>query len=255
MNIRLTNLFLLVFISVATKITHAQDLFCYRDEMGILHCNKSIDLLPPSYRSKIFFKQDIQNNQDNTRSKPLTNLQENQTQELEKESNDRSQDLDENTPETKLPPLVNTKPNSLPPAAQLKVNNTSETPKLPALEAETKNLDKPKKLDENVNEANSNPINKTTTEAIKTTPSTNNTKQPKIEIFVAKWCPHCRSLEDFLKLQKLKYSKYDVEEDDYGIEVFNKEGGGIPITKIGDSTIVGYDEKKFKAILESKIPY
>jgi len=83
----------------------------------------------------------------------------------------------------------------------------------------------------------------------------NKNKNSKIQIFVAKWCAHCKALESFLLKEKIQFAKFDVEDDEYGKEIYESEGGGIPITKIGSNTIVGFEETKFQALLESYKPY
>ena len=55
--------------------------------------------------------------------------------------------------------------------------------------------------------------------------------------------------------EKIQFAKFDVEDDEYGKEIYESEGGGIPITKIGSNTIVGFEETKFQALLESYKPY
>lgn len=79
-------------------------------------------------------------------------------------------------------------------------------------------------------------------------------KEKGIEIFVAKWCPHCKALEEFLKKRGLKYKKYDVETDEYGSEIYEKEGT-IPVSFINGKTILGFDQRKFGEILDSELPY
>lgn len=76
----------------------------------------------------------------------------------------------------------------------------------------------------------------------------------EIEIFVAKWCPHCKALEAFLTQRKVHYKKYDVEADDYGAQVYEREGT-IPITLIKGKTILGFDQRKFGEILDAELPY
>jgi glutaredoxin len=65
----------------------------------------------------------------------------------------------------------------------------------------------------------------------------------KVEIFVTSWCPHCRSLESFLKLKKIPYTRYDIEKDPKGKQLYEQLGGkGIPLTRIGSQLIRGYSK-------------
>ena len=63
------------------------------------------------------------------------------------------------------------------------------------------------------------------------------------------------NFEFCLKKENVSYLRYDVEEDAYGKEVFEEESGGIPITKIGGTTVIGFEERKFRSLLEAQQPY
>jgi len=71
-----------------------------------------------------------------------------------------------------------------------------------------------------------------------------------VEIFVTEWCPYCRKLEAFLKKNRIKYTKYDVEKSALGKQKFAKIGGsGIPVTKVGDRIIRGYDPERILQLI------
>ena len=294
-----------ILVSSLTNILKAEDAYCYRDDMGMLHCNRSMEGIPLAYRAKVFFKKDPLTSSDtyrnNTPSRTHTQSEdtylqsENNTNDYRAPKNSMNSGAHD-TATSEIAPVLPSYPTSsnlpsrkpsaatIEPIEPLPVKSrngghssnqnrtqmdTSNEKNFDSEVAPSKNnLPKAKGFNEEPIEnlpeppQQKNNIHTPPPSLIATEPQKNkntkesrNSRQPKIEIFVAKWCPHCRLLEDYLKMEKLAYTKYDVEEDPYGIEVFNNEGGGIPITKIGDSTIVGYDEKKFKAIIESKIPY
>lgn len=75
-----------------------------------------------------------------------------------------------------------------------------------------------------------------------------------LQIFVAKWCPHCKAMEKFLKERSVKYRRYDVETDAYGAEVYEREGT-IPVTILNGKTILGFDPRKYGEILDAELPY
>lgn len=65
-----------------------------------------------------------------------------------------------------------------------------------------------------------------------------------VEIYITSWCPQCARVEKFLKKNKIKYIKYDVEKSRLGKAKYNKLGYNVvPVTKIGSEVIVGYDPR------------
>ena len=64
----------------------------------------------------------------------------------------------------------------------------------------------------------------------------------KVEIFITDWCPYCKKLEEFLSSNKINYKKYDVENSAQGRDEYSRLGkGGVPIIKVGDRVIRGYN--------------
>ena len=74
----------------------------------------------------------------------------------------------------------------------------------------------------------------------------------KVEIFVTSWCPYCRKLENFLKENKIDYTRYDVEKDAKGAEEFERMGGeGVPMARVGKEIIHGYNPEGILAALQT----
>ena len=72
----------------------------------------------------------------------------------------------------------------------------------------------------------------------------------KVEVFVTGWCPYCKKLESFLKNNHIDYTRYDVEQDAAGAAIFEKIGGdGVPVARIGNKVIHGYDPDAVLAAL------
>lgn len=68
------------------------------------------------------------------------------------------------------------------------------------------------------------------------------------EIYVTSWCPHCRSLEIFLQDKGIHYARYDIERDAHGAKIYRKlGGGGIPLVKIGEKVIRGFQPQEILA--------
>ncbi len=74
-----------------------------------------------------------------------------------------------------------------------------------------------------------------------------------VEIFVTSWCPYCQKLETLLKKNKVDYTRYDVEADAKGAEIFEKLGGsGVPVTRVGNEVIHGYDPERIAKALKAR---
>ena len=79
----------------------------------------------------------------------------------------------------------------------------------------------------------------------------------KITIYTTTTCPYCGMLEEFLKKKNVTYVKKLVDKDKNAQDEMMRESDGflgVPftvITKEDDSKekIIGFDERKFNAIL------
>ena len=73
----------------------------------------------------------------------------------------------------------------------------------------------------------------------------------QIEIFVTSWCPHCKELESYLQQRKLAFTRYDIEESREGRDKYEQlGGGGVPIVRIGTTTLRGFNPNRVDAALE-----
>lgn len=67
---------------------------------------------------------------------------------------------------------------------------------------------------------------------------------PQVELYMTSWCPYCRKMESFLKRNNIKYRRYNIEFDRAANRRYKKMGGGgVPLTKVGDYVIRGYDTR------------
>lgn len=65
-------------------------------------------------------------------------------------------------------------------------------------------------------------------------------RAPIVEVFVVRWCPYCRELEQSLKEEGIPYRRYDIEHDSEGRRKYEAIGiRSYPVTKIGTVIIVG----------------
>ncbi|MBZ0165506.1 MAG: glutaredoxin family protein, partial [Candidatus Omnitrophica bacterium] len=54
--------------------------------------------------------------------------------------------------------------------------------------------------------------------------------------------PYCRKMESFLKKNGIQYRRYNIDADRAANRRYQSMGGGgIPLTKVGDYVIRGYD--------------
>jgi glutaredoxin len=75
---------------------------------------------------------------------------------------------------------------------------------------------------------------------------------PKVDIFVTSWCPYCSKLESFLKKRDVDYTRWDIEKDAKGARLFADLGGeGVPVARIGDRVVHGYDPAEIESALEN----
>jgi glutaredoxin 3 len=75
----------------------------------------------------------------------------------------------------------------------------------------------------------------------------------QITIYGAEWCPPCHMAKDYLKSQKIDYEYINIDENqDAGREVSAKTGwNAIPIIKIGDEYLLGFDRVKLDGALRA----
>lgn len=73
------------------------------------------------------------------------------------------------------------------------------------------------------------------------TPPTTKRSRKQVEVYVTSWCRYCRQLEAFLNEKRIRYARYDIEQDLEAKQRYDEYGGnGVPFTRIGDSSIAGY---------------
>ena len=72
-----------------------------------------------------------------------------------------------------------------------------------------------------------------------------------VKVYVAKSCPWCRTVEELLDGLGIKYTAMDISGDrDAAMELVKKtKTMAVPVTKIGEKYIVGYQPDEIKAAL------
>lgn len=73
-----------------------------------------------------------------------------------------------------------------------------------------------------------------------------------VTIYSTPVCHFCNAAKDFFKENNVDYTEHDVAADaDKRQEMVDMTGQmGVPVIKIGDDVIIGFDEPKLKELLE-----
>lgn len=74
----------------------------------------------------------------------------------------------------------------------------------------------------------------------------------KITVYSTSWCGFCHQLKNWLKEQNIEFNDIDIEDDqDAAKEVVEAtKQMGVPVTKIADQYIIGFDRPKLEAALK-----
>ena len=80
------------------------------------------------------------------------------------------------------------------------------------------------------------------------------TKESLVTIYSTPVCHFCHAAKDFCKENDIAYTEYDVAADsDKRQEMIDMTGQmGVPVIKIKDDIIIGFDEPKMRELLEIK---
>lgn len=81
-----------------------------------------------------------------------------------------------------------------------------------------------------------------------------NNQPARVTIYGAEWCPPCHTAKAYLKSRKVDYDYINVDEKpDEGRAIAEKTGWtAIPIIKIGDEYILGFDRPKIDGALRAE---
>ena len=72
-----------------------------------------------------------------------------------------------------------------------------------------------------------------------------------VTIYSTPVCHFCHAAKEFFKEHNISYTEYDVASDlEKREEMIDMTGQlGVPVIRIGDDVIIGYDEPKLKELL------
>ena len=79
-----------------------------------------------------------------------------------------------------------------------------------------------------------------------------NIQQQDVLLYTTSWCPYCRKAREFLERANIPYTELDVEKSSQAYEQYEKiSGRGVPVIKIGDQVIQGYNPDAIRTALSS----
>jgi len=79
-----------------------------------------------------------------------------------------------------------------------------------------------------------------------------------IKIYTTPLCPYCHMAKDYFSRQKIKFEEIDVSQNQDAakemVELCMSKGGqmGVPVIRIGDKIIVGFDRSEVEKALKEK---
>ncbi len=73
-----------------------------------------------------------------------------------------------------------------------------------------------------------------------------------VVIYSTPVCHYCQAAKDFFKANDVVYTEHDVAADtEKRTEMIDMTGQmGVPVIKIGDDVVIGFDEAKLKELLK-----
>ncbi|WP_183363292.1 glutaredoxin domain-containing protein [Geomonas limicola] len=79
-------------------------------------------------------------------------------------------------------------------------------------------------------------------------------KYPKVILYSASWCPHCKAAKEYFTKNNIPFINRDVELDPAAMaEVTDKyKSQGVPLIVLGDDAVVlkGFSEARFEKAVE-----
>jgi len=74
---------------------------------------------------------------------------------------------------------------------------------------------------------------------------------PAVDIYTTSWCPACKEAKSYLRSLKVPFKEYDVEKSLSAAQKLSSidSSGGVPVTVIGGSKILGFNQSAFDRAL------
>lgn len=72
-----------------------------------------------------------------------------------------------------------------------------------------------------------------------------------IVMYSTSWCPYCKKAREFFQRANIPFTEYDVEASATAMQEYHQlSGRGVPVIRIGDRVIQGYDPAAIRAAVE-----
>jgi glutaredoxin 3 len=73
-----------------------------------------------------------------------------------------------------------------------------------------------------------------------------------ITVYSTSWCGFCQQLKGWLKDKNIEFTEINIEEDEQAAQDVVKATNqmGVPVTKINQTYVVGFDRPKLEALLK-----
>lgn len=74
--------------------------------------------------------------------------------------------------------------------------------------------------------------------------------QPEVLLYATDWCGYCKMTREFFAANGIRYTEHDIEKSSTALSEHKKLGGnGVPLIKVGDEVISGYNEAALRQML------
>ncbi len=74
--------------------------------------------------------------------------------------------------------------------------------------------------------------------------------QPEVLLYATDWCGYCKMSREFFAANGIHYIEHDIEKSSTALSEHRKLGGnGVPLIKVGDEVISGYNEAALRQLL------
>ncbi|WP_101758795.1 glutaredoxin domain-containing protein [Oceanicoccus sp. KOV_DT_Chl] len=75
-------------------------------------------------------------------------------------------------------------------------------------------------------------------------------KEEDVVLYTTAWCPYCRKARDYFEQANIPYTEYDVEKSARAYQEYQQiSGRGVPVIRIGDRIIQGYNPASIRDAL------
>ncbi|MGK0498511.1 MAG: glutaredoxin-like YruB-family protein [Oceanicoccus sp.] len=77
-----------------------------------------------------------------------------------------------------------------------------------------------------------------------------NLVEQDVVMYSTSWCPYCRKTRDYLEQAGIPFTEYDIEKSARAYQEYESiSGRGVPVLRIGDSIIQGYNPDAIRLAL------